>query len=72
MFARPIGQSLRVTSYMALMEACLEVLRGREAQEATPDAAVSFRAPGAAFRMDAALARIRSLLRERSTTPFSA
>ena len=64
-FARPrSGPDPRVASYMALMEACLTVLRGREG---LPDATVSvyhpsipalFRVPGALVRMRAKLAEI--------------
>ena len=62
-FARPrSGPDPRVASYMALMEACLTVLRGREG---LPDATASvyhpsipelFRVPGALLRMRAKLA----------------
>ena len=64
-FARPRrGPDPRVASYMALMEACLTVLRGREG---LPDATASvyhpsipelFRVPGALVRMRAKLAEI--------------
>ena len=64
-FARPrSGPDPRVASYMALMEACLTVLRGREG---LPDATASvyhpsipelFRVPGALVRMRAKLAEI--------------
>ena len=64
-FARPTaGPDPRAASYMALMEACLTVLRGREGE---PDAAEAvyrppipdlFRVPGALVRMRAKLAAI--------------
>lgn len=72
MFARPAGRSPRVSSYMALMEACLEVLRDRPEPNATGDADVTFRVPAAPFRMAAAITRIRLLLKEQGAMPFSA
>lgn len=56
-----IGRSPRVTSYMALMEACLFVLRGKEDQPGA-EPPVYRLSPPALFRVDAAMARIRALL----------
>jgi segregation and condensation protein A len=70
-FARPRGGAdPRVTSYMALMEACLTVLRGREGEG--DEAAVPYRPPIAdLFRVPAALVRMRAKLAELAgTTPF--
>ena len=60
-FARaPPGADPRVASYMALMEACLTVLRGRDDQ---PDEEAVYR-PGLAdlFRIPEALLRMRALV----------
>lgn len=70
-FARPSERNPRVTSYMALMEACLTVLRGgEELPGAAAPGAIAL--PAAAFRMDIAMARIRALLGQRGTVPFEA
>ena len=62
-FARPHGRTPRVTSYMALMEACLVLLRGRDGQPGAWEP--SYRpAAGTPFRVDAAMARIRALVGE--------
>ena len=59
-FARPRGPDLRVASYMALMEACLTVLRGREGEA---DVAALYRPPiPDLFRVPGALLRIRAKL----------
>ena len=60
-FVRPHGPSPRVTSYMALMEACLFVLRGREGQPGVEEA-VYRPAPPTLFRVDEAMRRIRALV----------
>ena len=57
-FARPQGPDPRAASYMALMEACLAVLRDREEH---PAEAQVYRPPLATvFRVEDALARLRS------------
>lgn len=62
-FARPQRRDPRVESYMALMEACLFVLRGRDGR---PEAVPVYRpAPPALWRASDALARVRALLAER-------
>jgi len=59
-FARPRGPDPRAASYMALMEACLTVLRGREGEA---DGAAIYRPPiPDLFRVPGALARIRAKL----------
>ncbi len=60
-FTRPQGRSPRVASYMALMEACLTVLRGSDGQ---PGAAAPVYRPQPVmlFRVDEAMARIRALV----------
>ena len=59
-FARPRDPDPRAASYMALMEACLTVLRGREGE---PDGAALYRPPiPDLFRVPGALARIRAKL----------
>lgn len=63
-FTRPQGRNPRVTSYMALMEACLTVLRGREGQPGV-EAPVYRPPPRMLFRVDEAMARIRALLAQR-------
>jgi len=60
-FTRPQGQSPRVASYMALMEACLTVLRGRDGQPGA-EAPVYRPQPVMLFRVDEAMARIRALV----------
>ncbi len=60
-FTRPQGRSPRVTSYMALMEACLFVLRGKQEQPGA-QAPVYRPTTGALFRVDEAMTRIRALL----------
>jgi segregation and condensation protein A len=60
-FTRPHGRSPRVASYMALLEACLTVLRGREGQPGVAEA-VYRPAPATLFRVDEAMARIRALM----------
>ena len=65
-FARPQGRHPRVSSYMALMEACLAVLRGREGQaEIEPDMPAGETAPLRLFRTSEAIARIRAVMAER-------
>ncbi len=60
-FARPPpGADPRAASYMALMEACLTVLRGRE--ELPAEAPVYRPALAAVFRVENVLARMRSLV----------
>jgi segregation and condensation protein A len=62
-FARPRrGPDPRVSSYMALLEACLTVLRGREEQPAPVPAKPPVIPP--LWRLPHALARIRALLAE--------
>jgi segregation and condensation protein A len=64
-FARPrSGPDPRVASYMALMEACLTVLR--EAREAEPDEAVAIYRPPIPelFRVPDAIVRMRTRLAE--------
>lgn len=63
-FTRPQGRTPRVTSYMALMEACLTVLWGRDAQPGLEEP-VYRPAPGMLFRLDEAMTRIRALVAER-------
>jgi len=60
-FARPSGRSPHVTSTMALMEACLSVLRGRDGQPGIDEPVYR---PGAAmlFRVDEAMIRIRAVM----------
>jgi len=59
-FARPHPAPAREGGYVALMEACLVVLRGRAGR---PEIAPSYRpAPPALWRVPDALARIRTLL----------
>ena len=61
-FARPTAaRSPRVTSYMALMEACLTVLRGPEGQPGT-DVAVYVPVLHGLFRVSDAIERIRRRL----------
>ena len=60
-FVRPHGPSPRVASYMSLMEACLFVLSGPEAQPGVEEA-VYRPAPPLLFRVDEAMARIRAVL----------
>ena len=60
-FTRPQGRNPRVTSYMALMEACLTLLRGRDGQPGTEEP-VYRPAPVMFFRVDEAMARIRALV----------
>ena len=63
-FTRPPGRNPRVTSYMALMEACLTVLRGRDGQPGGEEP-VYRPAPMMLFRVDEAMMRIRALVAER-------
>ena len=63
-FTRPQGRTPRVTSYMALMEACLTVLRGRDGQPGGEEP-VYRPAPVMLFRVDEAMTRIRALVAER-------
>ena len=63
MFTRPQKRSPRVASYMALMEACLTVLRGREEQPAA-DEPVYQTIMVVLFRVPEALARMRAQLIE--------
>ncbi|HEY5302003.1 MAG TPA: segregation/condensation protein A [Acetobacteraceae bacterium] len=59
-FARPRGPDPRAASYMALLEACLTVLRGREGET---DGAAIYRPPiPDLFRVPGALVRIRAKL----------
>ena len=60
-FTRPPGRNPRVTSYMALMEACLAVLRGRDGQPGV-EAPVYRPAPVMLFRVEEAMTRIRALV----------
>jgi segregation and condensation protein A len=61
-FARPQGPDPRAASYMALMEACLAGLRGREEQAGEVPL---YRPPLATvFRVEDALARMRPLVAE--------
>ena len=60
-FTRPQGRNPRVTSYMALMEACLTVLRGRDGQPGVEEP-VYRPAPVMLFRVDEAITRIRALV----------
>jgi len=60
-FARPQGCSPRVVSYMALMEACLGVLQGREGQPGA-EGPVYRPASLGLFRVDEAMTRIRMLV----------
>jgi segregation and condensation protein A len=60
-FARRFGRSPRVASYMMLMEACLAVLRGRDAEPVAEEPAYRPQ-PATLFRVDAAMARIRALV----------
>ena len=60
-FTRPQGRNPRVTSYMALMEACLTALRGREGQPGMEEP-VYRPAVGVLFRVDEAMTRIRALV----------
>ena len=62
-FTRPQGRNPRVTSYMALMEACLTVLRGRDGQPGEEEP-VYRPAPVILFRVDEAMTRIRALVAE--------
>ena len=62
-FARPRGRSIRTETYMALMEACLVVLRGRAGR---PEAAgVHSIVVPAFWAVSDAMARIRALLAAR-------
>ena len=63
-FARPSGKSPRVTSYMALMEACLIVLRGPDRHPGA-EAAFYRPAPMQLFRVSEAVTRIRAFVLER-------
>ena len=63
-FTRPQGRTPRVTSYMALMEACLTVLRGRDGQPGCEEP-VYRPAPVLPFRVNEATTRIRVLVAER-------
>jgi len=69
-FARPSGRSARLVSYMALLEACLAVLRGSEGQNGTEDQVYRL-ASAPAFHLDAAVARIRALLQEGGMIEFA-
>ncbi len=60
-FARPQGRSPRVVSYMALMEACLGVLRGREGRPGAEEPVYRPASLGL-FRVDEAMMRIRMLV----------
>lgn len=60
-FARPQGPNPRVLSYMALLEACLTVLRGREGQPGAEEP-VYRPAPATLFQVGDAMARIRALV----------
>ena len=62
-FARPHGHSQRVTSYMALMEACLTVLRGRERQHDDEEPVRRAEALDL-WRVQDALVRVHALLIE--------
>ena len=68
-FVRPHGPSPRMASYMALIEACLFVLRGREGQPGAEEA-VYRPAPPMLFRVDEAMARIRALMAEQEEVVF--
>ena len=59
-FTRPVADQPRATGYVALMEACLTVLRGRHGRPA--DAPVYHPAIPDLWRVPAAVARIRALL----------
>ena len=63
-FARPHGRNPRVASYLALMEACLVVLRGPE-EQAGVEEALRRPAPPPLFRVNDAMARIRTLMADR-------
>lgn len=66
-FARPSGRNPRVTSYIALMEACLTVLRGREDQPGVVPP--TYRpAPASLFRVAEAMTRIRAVMAGRADT----
>ena len=60
-FTRPQARNPRVISYMALMEACLTVLRGTDGQPGV-EAPVYRPAPVMLFRVDEAMTRIRALV----------
>ena len=63
-FARPAAEAPRESGYVALMEACLVVLRGRAGEAALVEASV-FRPPiPDLWRVPDALARIRAVLAE--------
>jgi segregation and condensation protein A len=62
-FARPAADPPRATGYVALMEACLTVLRGRNGRPA--DAPVYHPALPDLWRVPAAVARIRAMLAAR-------
>ena len=60
-FVRPTGRNPRVASYMALLEACLFVLREPDWHPGAEEA-VYRPVPMALFRVDEAMARIRRLV----------
>jgi segregation and condensation protein A len=61
-FARPHGRNPRITSYMALMEACLTVIQGRAGRAEAEEDAVYRVAARNLWRVSDALARIRDRL----------
>lgn len=63
MFVRPQGRNPRMASYMALMEACLTVLQGREEHPGISEPVYRVEALDL-WRVQDALARVRALLTE--------
>lgn len=63
MFVRPQGRNPRMASYMALMEACLTVLQGREEHPGVLEPVYRVEALDL-WRVQDALARVRALLIE--------